>query len=127
MKIKYIMEQTIIITEVKEKAIHLLKKEVHIKEKIMNFNKKDLILKNLIYNLNNLILTRTDLNLKISIPIKVEECLFKLFNLSNLDKSKKTDFPMIETLQKNIWVCLYFKTIWQENLDIIKSLKIKDN
>ena len=102
MKIKDILERIIIIAEFKEKAIHLLKKEVLIKEKIMNYNKKDLILKNRIYNLNNSILTRTDLNLKISILIRVEECLFKLFNLSNLDKSKKTDFLMIETLQKNI-------------------------
>ena len=90
----------IITIEAKEEAIHHLKKEVLIKETITSCNKKDHILNNLIYNNFLMILTRTDL--KISILIKVEVCLFNLFHRSNLGKSKKTDFLIIEILLRNI-------------------------
>lgn len=87
----------IISTEDREEAIHLLKREVHIKETITIYNKKDLTSINPI-NLYLTILTSMDLNLKISILIKVEVCQFKQFNLINQGKFKKTDFLIIEIL-----------------------------
>lgn len=99
--IKVIME-VITIIEVKE-VTHHLKEEILTKEIILMCNKKDPFKKNQKYKCL-MILTKTDLNMKIIILIREEECHHLIFNLifSLEIKNSKADFQIIEMGSKNI-------------------------